>query len=81
MTEFRIVHRGRDDRFGNYRFDVLLNDKKVAEIEHDYRGDEHFVKRLHGEWIATDRIIVGGGPEPLELSTDGIAIINKLLEK
>jgi hypothetical protein len=79
MLNFKIVQHERREGFGNYPYSVALNGKIVAEIEHDYRGDAHYVRLPDGPWCDCDRIIAGGGPEPLALTADGITLISKLI--
>jgi hypothetical protein len=79
MTLFTIVQHERKESFGNYPYSVHLGGRKVAVIEHDYRGDEHYVRIPNGPWQACDKILTGGGPEPLGLTAEGNALISKLI--
>ena len=75
-----MVHAGREaGDFSPYLYRVLRRDECVAEISHTYRGDEHFLRRPNGEWQPSDRLIEGGGPEPLRLSKAGVRAVEKLL--
>lgn len=79
---YKVVHAGREstEPFSNYLFEVTSNGRKVAELSHDYRGDEHWMRLPEGPWIPVpDRIIVGGGQQPLAISSMGVKILNRLL--
>jgi hypothetical protein len=82
VSKFAIVHRGREsaEEFSNYVFDVVCDGRKVAELSHDYKGDEHWI-RLPGESWATlaERVIQGGGPQPLQLSAAGVRAVERLI--
>ncbi len=65
--------------FSPYLYRVFRGDECVAEISHTYRGDEHFLRKPHGEWQSSDRLIEGGDPEPLRLSKTGVRAVEKLL--
>jgi len=80
MSELNVVpaRRQRDD-FSPYLYRVLRGDECVAEISHTYRGDEHFLRKPNGEWQSSDRLIEGGGAEPLRLSKTGIVAVERLL--
>jgi hypothetical protein len=79
-VSYKIIHRGRagPDPFSDYLYEVLLDDCTIAEISHSYRGEDFHVRKPHGDWIAIDRIIEGGGPEPLRLSSQGEEVIDRL---
>ena len=81
MSVPSVVHAGREDAgaFSPYLYRVLRDDQCVAEISHAYRGDEHFLRKPGGEWHSTDRLIDGGGPEPLTLSEEGVKAVERLL--
>lgn len=79
MTDYKIVYRDRAEAFGNYKFDVLVGTATIFQIEYTYNGDEHFMRVPNGEWISTDRLVDGGGPEPLRLNSQGLAIVAKVL--
>lgn len=82
MSTYIVVHSGREsaEPFSNYLFEVTSNGLKVAELSHDYRGDEHWMRLPEGPWITLPhRIIVGGGPQPLAISSTGVKILNRLL--
>jgi hypothetical protein len=82
MSAYVITHAGRgsSEPFSNYLFDVSRGGQKVAELSHDYRGDEHSMRLPGAGWITlTDRIIAGGGPEPLTLSKAGVQALDRLL--
>ena len=81
MATFTVVHAGREsaEPFSNYVFDVLVDGQRVAELGHDYRGDEHWIREPGGEWKALPgRVLAGGGPEPLELSLEGVRAVQAL---
>lgn len=83
MGRFTVSHAGRDGvgSFSPYLFDVFLNGLKVAELGHDYRGDEHWMRLPGGDWIELpERVINGGGPGlPLALSAAGQKAIEGLI--
>jgi hypothetical protein len=79
MHDFKVIQNERKESFGNYPYEIHLFGKKIAEIEHDYRGDEYFIRLPNGPWIETDRILTGGGPEPLGLTPDGVSIVENLI--
>jgi hypothetical protein len=81
MSELSVVHAGREEAapFSNYLYRVLCGGQCVAEISHTYRGDEHFLRKPGGEWRPTDRLIEGGGPQPLELSDAGLKVIKDFI--
>ena len=83
MSEFKISHAGREsaEPFSNYLFDVLVNGRKVAELSHDFRGDEHWMRLPGGKWIELPgRVIEGGGPLPLSLSAAGESAMKSLIK-
>ena len=80
MSELTVVYAGREGAdFSSYLYRVLRDDECVAEISHTYRGDEHFLRKPTGEWQSSDRLIEGGGPEPLRLSEPGARAVERLL--
>jgi hypothetical protein len=82
MTEYTVTHAGREssEPFSNYRFDVSRDGRKVAELSHDYRGDEHWMRLPGGTWkTLPHRIIEGGGPNPLALSSEGVNAVERLI--
>lgn len=85
MRKFTVSHAGRDgvESFSPYLFDVFADGVKVAELGHDYRGDEHWIRVPAGEWIdLPQRVIKGGGPNlPLTLSAAGEQAVERLIGK
>ena len=81
MSKFTVIHAGREEAgaFSNYLYRVLAGDRCVAELSHTYRGDEHFIRKPGGEWCPSDRLIEGGGPQPLRLSKAGIKAVERFL--
>ena len=82
MSRFTITHAGRDssEPFSNYLFDVSYDGRKVAELGHDYRGDEHWMRLPGGPWVSlAERVIEGGGPQPLTLSPTGERALENLI--
>jgi len=61
------------------RFDVWSGGRHVAEIEHDHRGDE-FRLWAGGRWISCGRIVEGGGIFPLRLTSEGVRLLDEMLE-
>lgn len=85
MKKFTVSHAVRDgvDSFSPYVFDVFSDGLKVAELGHDYRGDENWIRVPGGEWIALpERVVKGGGPNlPLKLSVAGEMAVERLIGK
>ncbi len=79
MISHEIICRDREASFGNYVFDVLIDTKLIFQIEHDYRGEDHAMRVPNGRWEATDRLLQGGGGEPLRLNSTGIDMLKKLI--
>lgn len=82
MSAYAVVHAGREsgEPFANYLFDVFRDGRTVAELSHDYRGDEHWMRLPGGRWVALpERIIEGGGPQPLVLSSAGVKAVDRLI--
>lgn len=72
MRDFEVIHRGRDAS-GSYLYEIRENGRKVADIQHNHKGEEYFIRRssLH-EWREFDDVLEGGGPEPLRISASGV---------
>jgi hypothetical protein len=82
MQAYAVTHIGREngEPFSNYIFDVRVDGCKVAELSHDYRGDAHWMRLPNGPWIELPRrIIEGGGPQPLTLSSAGVEAVANLI--
>ena len=82
MSEYEIAHAGREssEPFSNYLFAVSRAGRKVAELSHDYRGDEHWMRVPGGPWMTLPNgVIVGGGPQPLALSSAGVEAVEHLI--
>lgn len=82
MQAYAVTHAGREngEPFSNYVFDVTIDGRKVAELSHDYRGDAHWMRLPNGPWIELpERIIEGGGPQPLTLSSAGVETVANLI--
>lgn len=88
MSEYEIAYAQREssEPFSNYLFEVSKAGRKVAELSHDYRGEEHWMRLPGGPWIAfpegildPERIIKGGGPQKLTLSSAGVRALDQLL--
>lgn len=82
MHAYVVTHAGRENEesFSNYLFDVTIDGRKVAELGHDYRGDAHWMRLPEGPWIELpERIIEGGGSQPLALSSAGVAALTNLI--
>jgi hypothetical protein len=52
MKSFTVTHAGREssEPFSNYLFDVTDDGRKVAELSHDFRGDEHWIRLPGDRW-------------------------------
>ncbi|MDB5706966.1 MAG: hypothetical protein JWN66_4082 [Sphingomonas bacterium] len=85
MRKFDISHAGRDgaEPFAPYLFDVSSDGRKVAQLGHDYRGDEHWMRLPGSDWVELpERVLKGGGPGgPLYLSPEGIKAIQRLISE
>jgi len=82
MSRYTVTHAGREncEPFSNYLFDVFRDGCKVAELSHDYRGDEHWLRLPGGRWMTLpNRIIEGGGPQTLALSSAGVKAVERLI--
>jgi hypothetical protein len=82
MSTYIVALAGREsaEPLSNYLFEVTRNGRKVAELSHDYRGDEHWMRLPEGRWITLpDRIIIGGGSQPLAISSSGVKALDRLL--
>lgn len=84
MRNFTVVHRGRESAapFSNYLFDVVCDGRKVVELSHDYRGDERWIRKPGGPWTSLpERVLDGGGPQPLVLSPAGVRAVEALMTR
>jgi hypothetical protein len=77
-AKYSITVLPRDINIASYRFAVSNGQKKVAEIHHDCRGEDFYVVLFDERAISTDRILTGGGPTPIVLTDEGVAIIDRL---
>ena len=83
MRRYTVAHAGResDAPFSAYLYDVFRDGEKVAQLGHDYRGEDHWINLPEGKWIALpQQVILGGGPEPLTLSLVGVEAIERLID-
>jgi len=87
MTRITVAHDGRlthdgrkaEEPFANYLYAVFDDGRRVAEVTHTCRGDELSMRLVGGDWVdAQDRIITGGGPEPVRLTKAGEQLLDKL---
>lgn len=82
MSELSVAYVGREaGDFSPYLYRVFRGEVCVAEISHTSRGDEHFLRKPNGEWHSSDRLVEGGGPEPLRLSGAGVRVVERLLAR
>lgn len=82
MNRYTVARAGRENSepFSNYLFEVFHDGRKVAELSHDYRGDEHSIRLPGGPWVTLPkRIIEGGGPQSIALSNAGIKAVDQLI--
>ncbi|MDP2260204.1 MAG: hypothetical protein Q8J89_10865 [Caulobacter sp.] len=82
MGGYTVSHAGREssEPFSRYLFHVASDGKIVAELSHDYRGEEHWIRRPGDRWAALpERVIQGGGPAPLTLTSAGVRAVEQLL--
>ena len=70
---------GEREPFGDYLYDVFLDGRKVAEISHDYRGDDLAIyvagQRVDLDWSS----FRGGGPEPVVLGDYAVRKLDEIL--
>jgi len=81
MSRYTVAHAGRENNepFSCYLYEVFRDGRKVAELRHDYRGDEHWLRLLGGSWVTLpERILEGGGPHPLALSKSGTRALDQM---
>lgn len=84
MVGFEVIYNGRvsDDPFSNYLFEIRRAGHRVAELQHNFRGEDHHIRvGAFGEWEPFDGILEGGGPQPLRLSVDGAAHLERRLSQ
>lgn len=84
MAEFEVIHNGRvsDDPSSNYLFEIRRAEHRVAELQHNHRGEDHYIRvGAFGEWEPFEGILEGGGPKPLRLSIDGAAQLERQLSQ
>jgi hypothetical protein len=80
MSEFSAAHSGRER--GGYVYEIRHRGHKVAELWHDFRGEEPHIRISSlAEWTPFEKILEGGGPEPLRLSTEGEALLSEYLSR
>ena len=82
MTSYTVLYRGRatDEPFSDYRFDVLRDGRRVAELCHDHRGGDHRIRKPGNFWAALPRsVLQGGGADALQLSPDGLRTVEAFL--
>jgi hypothetical protein len=82
MIPYVITHAGRTsvEPFSNYLFEIFQDGRKVAELTHDFRGDDFCMRLPGGQWVAvSNRTLEGGGPQPLVLSLAGAKAVDRLL--
>jgi len=82
MIRYTVTYAGREsgEPFAPYCYEVSRDGRKVAELGHDYRGDEHWMRLPGGPWIALpERIIEGGGRQPIHLSPGGIKALDDMI--
>jgi hypothetical protein len=79
MPHFDVIQRGRDAS-GSYVFEIYESGRKVAELKHNHRGEDVYIRRssLSG-WEEFDDVLEGGGPEQLRLSNTGRDLLTKYL--
>lgn len=84
MAEFEVIYNGRvsDEPFSNYLFEIRRAGHRVAELQHNYRGEDHHIRvGAFGEWEPFDGILEGGGQKSLRLSIDGAAQLERRLSQ
>lgn len=82
MQQFEVVHRGRvsDEAFSNYTYEIRLAGRRVAEFQHNFRGEEHMLRvGAFGAWEPFENILEGGGPQPLRVSAYGATQLRRRL--
>jgi hypothetical protein len=78
LSQYSVNPLPRARRFDPYRFAILHDGRRVAEIRHDARGED-FQIRTSGEWKPCARIFSGGGRLPLRLTPAGVQFLDRLL--
>lgn len=82
MAEFESIHRDRatGDPPSSYIYEIRRNGVRIAELRHNHRGEEFFIRvGSMGKWEPFDDVLEGGGSEPLRMTTAGTAILKRRL--
>ena len=82
MSGYEIIHAGREsaEPFSNYLYEISCNGRVLAELSHDYRRDEHWMRLPGGQWTTiSGRILEGGGPQPLTFLSDGVDALERMI--
>jgi hypothetical protein len=79
VPDFEVIHRKREAD-GSYLFEIRQDGRKVAEIKHNHRGEDHYIRRSSlRAWEEFDDVLEGGGPEPLRLGKAGRDLLIRYL--
>ncbi|MBI3677219.1 MAG: hypothetical protein HY243_11465 [Proteobacteria bacterium] len=81
MTKRFTVAQVRDrDLLGDYVYEISRDGRKVAELSHNHRGEDFFLRLTLGDWLPVEKILTGGGPEPLKITEPGTKLLEELLQ-
>lgn len=86
MSRYIIKQKGSDSEdFGNYKYEIYLGSKLVANYWHDYRGDDHglYILKIQKDYSPSCRMtefISGGGPAPLVLTDWAIQYLDNIIK-
>lgn len=70
-TAYRVEYVGREGSYPkSYRYAVWRGTQRIAELGHDFRNDSRWVIFDGPPMDWGDTMLVGGGPQPLEISKE-----------
>ncbi|MGQ0661669.1 hypothetical protein [Sphingosinicella sp.] len=77
--DYDVRYRGRDaPEFGDYVFEIWLGPRKVAEVRHDFRGEDCQIVTQEG-WEYCDYPFEGA--RPWRVSEAGRALLDRIAAK
>ncbi len=83
--EFKVKQlESQRESFGNYKYQILMDDRVVAIYWHDYRGDGSGIEFQDGSKESDPlggltSFLSGGGPKPLELTASAVKYLSEKL--